>query len=203
MFKDWEICVQTEKLENAASLLRVKYAESYSPSEHSRPVQPTSLSHTFPRFKVIGVDLYFIIVPASDVHVNCTSSNIERSHSGVPYPKLAPFVQSALDRNDGVALCDLIDAQDLTEEWGEANLDLEGTIDVEWAKRKNTALSSSGVESVVSLCSTAPIPRSKVWERCVRNKTRRLGFKNSKELYATKYRRHGSIDPRLRLRTHV
>lgn len=201
--KDWEVCVPTEKLEDAASLLRVEYANFYAPSEYRGSVQPESLSHTFPRFKVIGVDLYFIVVPASDVHVTCTSSNFERSLSGVPYPKLAPFAQSVLDRNDGVALCDLIDAQDLTEEWGEANLDLEGTIDVEWAKRKNAALRSSGVESVVSLCSTAPIPRLKVWERCVKNKTRRLGFKCPKELYATKYRRHGSIDPRLRRRTHV
>ncbi|EEQ34976.1 conserved hypothetical protein [Microsporum canis CBS 113480] len=34
-------------------------------------------------------------------------------------------------------LCDVIDGTNVSEEWGEKNLDLEGTNDVEWAKAKN------------------------------------------------------------------
>lgn len=34
-------------------------------------------------------------------------------------------------------LCDVIDGTNVSEEWGENNLDLEGTNDVKWAKEKN------------------------------------------------------------------
>jgi hypothetical protein len=39
--------------------------------------------------------------------------------------------------NDQVALADLVDGMNLTEEWGEGHLDLKGTNDVEWAEEKN------------------------------------------------------------------
>lgn len=71
------------------------------------------------------------------MRIDCDPSNFIRSPRGLPYPKLDVFIQSCLDTYDMLQLCDVIDGTNVSEEWGENNLDLEGTNDVEWAKEKN------------------------------------------------------------------
>jgi histidinol dehydrogenase len=61
---------------------------------------------------------------------------------GLPYPKLEIYAQSFLDTYNVMALTDLIDAMDLSEEWGAEHLDLSGTNHVEWARQKNKRIGS-------------------------------------------------------------
>ena len=98
--------------------------------------RPLSLIHTYHQFKSRGIDHYFFIVPSIGVHIDCDPSNFTRSLRGLPYPKLDVFIQSCLDTYDMVRLRDVIDGTNGSEEWGEMNLGLEGTNDVEWAKEK-------------------------------------------------------------------
>lgn len=76
-------------------------------------------------------------MPSSFAHVSCESSGIKRSLGGLPYPNLKNYVEALLDTQSGADLEDFIDAADLSEEWGEANIDLDCDIDTEWAKQQN------------------------------------------------------------------
>jgi hypothetical protein len=49
--------------------------------------------------------------------------------------------------------CDVIDGTNVSEEWGENNLDLEGTTHVEWAKEKNKRGEEFGGKWAMSLVS--------------------------------------------------
>lgn len=116
--------------------------------------------------------------------------------ASLPYPKLHVYAQSLIDTQNGVDLEDLIDGMDLTEEWGEQNLDLEGDTDSQWAQERGEALTADGAKFTV--INPNAVPRRQYWQESVRNKKRRLGWKYSPEMYATRFRRHGSKDPRLR-----
>jgi hypothetical protein len=82
-------------------------------------------------------------VPSDDAHIECVTTNIERSQRDLPYPKLDVFAQSLLDTYNPVDLADLIDGMDLQDGWGEQNLDLEGNMDAEWAETMNEKISPS------------------------------------------------------------
>ncbi|ERF72001.1 hypothetical protein EPUS_09367 [Endocarpon pusillum Z07020] len=91
------------------------------------------MEHQYPRFKFVGLALFFILMTSQAWrHLPCTPENIEYSHTGLPYPKLDIFAQSLLDTWTLVDLDHLVDGMNLTLEWGEANLNLDGTIDAEW-----------------------------------------------------------------------
>jgi hypothetical protein len=78
-----------------------------------------SLFDTYPHFKRLGFkNVFFRIVSAQAAHVPYEPSSFEWSRSGIPYPKLHLFIQSAIDTRDNVALADAIDGMDLSEEWG-------------------------------------------------------------------------------------
>ncbi|KAL1986596.1 hypothetical protein VTN96DRAFT_6174 [Rasamsonia emersonii] len=69
-----------EKLEEASGLLRSEpYNQVYVPQPPDPVVQPYSLYHTFPRFKLKGVDLKFLLIPSEDCHLDCDPSQMERS----------------------------------------------------------------------------------------------------------------------------
>lgn len=107
----------TDCLEKVSSLLKGEpYIQKYEACEHERP-QVHSLLHTFPRFKLKDVNLWFDLIPSEDCHLVCEALNFERSTTGLPYPKLEIFAQSLLDTYNAVALADLIDGMDLSEEW--------------------------------------------------------------------------------------
>jgi hypothetical protein len=61
---------------------------------------------------------------------------------GPPYPKLELFPQSFLDTYNFMAITDLIDGMDLSEERGAEHLDLSGTNHVECARQKNKRIGS-------------------------------------------------------------
>ena len=203
--QDWEVCVSTEQLESASLLLQSDlYQTDYSRVDPSPVIQLRSLLHTFPRFKCQGLRLYFVLVPSEDAHVECHPSKFQRSLNGLPYPKLDVFIQSLLDTHDMVALCDVIDGCNVSEEWGNENLQLEGSNDLDWVRWKNRKITEANQgRASLSAVETAVYSRRKVWEETVRGKSSRLGFKHEHQiaLFATRFRLHGSVDPWLRERT--
>ncbi|KAL4966236.1 uncharacterized protein BDV14DRAFT_189011 [Aspergillus stella-maris] len=131
--------------------------------------------------------------------------NIEWSLGSIPYPKLNLYVQRAIDVKDDVGLVDLIDGQNLATEWGEENLDHEGTTDTHWLEEYYQLLCAEcraeGKPVEFVFLDPNPSPRRKMWDFLVKNENkRRLGWKYSSERYATRYRKHGSVDPRTRVR---
>lgn len=195
--KDWTICVPTEQLSAASSVL-----QSQSTHELCAPriPYPERLLHTFPLFKLKGFVAWVQLVPSSDCHFECTPSNFERSHKGLPYARLDIFAQSLLDTYDLVDLVDLVDGMDLSPEWGIENLQLDGTVDVAWAEKKNEAIRSS-VPLTDSSCllevNTWPWSRRETWEGIVGSKQSRIGPEIPTEFWATRFRPKGDRDPRL------
>ncbi|KKZ59964.1 hypothetical protein EMCG_00804 [[Emmonsia] crescens] len=202
---DWEICVPTHLVEKAAQIFKSEHSQIYQTYPPDR-LQSGSLLHTFPRFKIIGVSLFFTIIPEEDVYLQCIPSNIERSQTGLPYPCLPIFAQSLLDTDDEITLTDLIDAMDLSEEWGTENLNLDGTNDTSWALEKNEKIRAS-----VPLANTSfllellvrPANKKETWMRIVRTKASRIGIEMPKEVFATRFRPHDDVDPRSRERDFV
>ncbi|KAI9752083.1 MAG: hypothetical protein M4579_005768 [Chaenotheca gracillima] len=155
-----------------------------------------SLNHTYPRFKGIGIRFFFLVVPSQEPNITCSPANIERSKSGVPFVNLPTYAQSLIDTQNTVDLEDLVDGMDLSLEWGEENLDLEGSTDTSWAQARIDALLADGTKKMFVWIDAEPHSRRAIWERMVGGKTRRLGFKYPEELYLTRFRRRGSRDPR-------
>jgi hypothetical protein len=159
--------------------------------------QPRSLIHTYPLFKQKGLGFTFFLVPASEPHVSCDPAECERSHNGIPYPKLEHFAQSLLDTQKYADLEDLVDGMDLDEAWGEANLDFDHA-PIDYINRKNALIRQSlpGLPGLMALLSTTPDARRE-WMRAVQGKRSRMVPKHSEEKYATRFRLKGSPDPRL------
>ncbi len=163
-----------------------------------------SLFDTYPHFKRIGYkDLFFRVVSARAAHLRCERSNFELSKTGLPYPKLPIFVQSAIDSRDKVALVDVIDGMDLSKEWGFSNLDLSYAHDTRWAKWANERMERTNTTANIKTIPTNTFDRKLTWQRCVEGKQTRGGWGYPKDVYATRFRTHGSLDPRDRNRTHV
>ncbi|KAK2808359.1 hypothetical protein FQN50_004744 [Emmonsiellopsis sp. PD_5] len=197
---DWEICVPTDLLETAAHVFNSEpHNQTYKPCRPKR-LHFASLYHTFPRFKIRGVDLYFVLIPDDDAYIHCIPSNIERSQTGLPYPKLPMFAQSLLETDDEVALTDLVDGMDLSEEWGRENLDLDGIIDNAWAVKKNDK-----IRATVPLTETScllehyirPASKEEVWKETVSKKEHRIGPELPKEYFSTRFHSRDLGDPRL------
>jgi hypothetical protein len=198
--------VPTETLDRASAILKgAPYDDMYEPCQHERP-HIYSLLHTFPRFKLKGVDLWFDLIPSEDAHLACEPVNFERSRMGLPYPKLEIFAQSLVDTNSAVRIADLVDGMGLTEEWGSQNLDLNGTNDIVWAQQKNKRIGESVPETTNSLMlqvSEAPFSKKEIWDDIVRSRDQRIDPACSKEVYVTRFRSRDSGDPRLLERNFV
>lgn len=122
-----------EKVERAAQLFH-EQKEVYEPSHHPDAVRPDSLDYFFPRFKVQNCTLFFTLMSAQALNIPCATENIEFSSNAIPYPKLEVYAQSLLDTYNLVDLVDLIDGMDLSIEWGEKHLNLDGPIDITWGR---------------------------------------------------------------------
>ncbi|KAH6717576.1 hypothetical protein BKA61DRAFT_598006 [Leptodontidium sp. MPI-SDFR-AT-0119] len=194
--RDWQIGVPAHLFVYASSLLlSPPHANTYITAP-PYAIQPKSLMHTYPRYKCDGLNLFFQILPSSDFHFDCEPPNFVRSSNSLPYPKLGVFIQSLIDTHDRVALCDVVDGTDITEKWGLENLDLSGTNDVDWAKKKNDTIRAHlGSWNVFYLIPTTAVSRRDTWEEIVQGKEARLGFKHPKELFATRFRLRASEDP--------
>ena len=125
-------------------------------------------------------------------------SHLTLQPGGLPYPKLPVYVQSLMDTKTGVDLEDLIDGMNLSEEWGEKNLDLEGYTDTKWLEGYFDAFQEDGCDEMFIPIDPTPVSRHQMWKEVVQNKKRRMGWKYPPEKYATRFRRHDSKDPRLR-----
>lgn len=178
----------TEQLDTVTSLLiSTPYNKIYEPfvPRHRSKLWSQSLLHTFPRFKISGIRDFFTLIPSRDPHIICEPSNIERSQTVLPYPKLEITAQAFLDTYDELALSDLVDAMDLSTQWGHEYLDLTGTTDTDWAEWKNSALEASG--NPTSVNSKAGQLRE-LWNYTTRTKQTRAGaFKYPPDLFASSF----------------
>ena len=192
--QDRVLCVPDDQHKKAIDLFNAR-------NTILKPFRPSpmggvgNLLRTFPRFKVVGQSDFWIIVTASFANIPCEPANIVKSIGGLPYPELSVYAQSLLDTQNGTDLEELIDGMDLSQEWGEENLDLDGSIDVEWTRRRKDAVQAFGGNPIFLGLSTAPKQRRSIWQASVLRKGARMGLKKPAAVYATRWRRHGSQDP--------
>ncbi|KAJ9414865.1 hypothetical protein QL093DRAFT_2449536 [Fusarium oxysporum] len=196
--QDWEICIPTELVGKAVQLLQSEPHSAYYDLVEPWPCPSTSLLHTYHRFKGKGTNFYFILVPAQDVHIACEPSNITRSLRGLPYPKLSVFIQSCLDTRNETQLCDVVDGTNLSEQWGEENLELEGFNDVEWAQdinKRGREFENGRFAHWAPFAWDAPRSRRDMWQSVVRTKKDRLDWTKPSDVFITQYRIIDDPDP--------
>jgi hypothetical protein len=197
------MCVPTDQLESAAALYRDK-PDTFEPFQPSALSRDQGMEHLFPRFKFEGLRLFFILMSAQAWHIPCRPENIEYSSTGLPYPKLPIFAQSLLDTRNFVDLEDLVDGMNLTLNWGIENLDLEGTIDTDWARWKAKLLfgEQAPEDDVPGWCAD-PKKRLSAWTEMVSDEAKKMrqGHKYL-PIYETRFWKRGQKDPRLRKREY-
>lgn len=157
------------------------------------------LEDYFPQFKFVGLRLFFILMPSQAHNIFCKAENIEYSQMGLPYPKLHIHAQSLLDTRSFVDLDDLIDGMNLTPEWGEKNLNLEGTINADWGRCKaDLTHDGHATEDQIPVWCTCPDSRREIWEMESRDEAKKIrqGHKYL-PIYATRFWKRGQKDPRL------
>lgn len=140
-----------------------------------------------------------MLVPSEDAHIVISPDNLTRSIRGLPYPKLGVFIQSCLERAEKLELDDVIDGSNVSEQWGEEFLDLEGTNDINWAERMH----QKGVEFAKGdrdlerwvFFRTVDFSKRELWQEAVRNKGRMRGLDKPGSVFLTQYRAIGSSDP--------
>lgn len=121
--QEWDICVPEAQLSAAQSLLdNHPHDKNYERAEPTRPYL-SSLRHQFPTYKQKGVRFFFILAPSSACFVDPRPEFCERSHMDIPYPQDVYFVRSLIALQDPADLADMVDAQNLTLEWGNNHLD--------------------------------------------------------------------------------
>ncbi|KAJ5673756.1 hypothetical protein N7462_009195 [Penicillium macrosclerotiorum] len=196
---EWELCVPDNRVDEVAALLSSDLmADQIHPMPPHSISHPFSLSHTYHRFKGCGIHFYFVLMPAHDAHIPYGPFPIQRSLNGLPYPTLPVLMQSFLDMNDDVSLCDCIDGSNVSEEWGRRHLDLDGTNDLQWTAQMNKVVKKAAEGKgwlFVYYFPTQTINKRDKWESRVRNKAGRLGWTTPEHLFATRFRLKGSPDP--------
>lgn len=123
--------------------------------------------------------------------MDCTLSNMTRSLRGLPYPTLAVFIQSSLDMKNAVQLVDVVDGTNVSEEWGEANLQLDGTNDVAWAKdcnQRGEEFADGKYAHWSPFIFDGRKSRREMWQEAVRTKADRLDWTKPSEIFITQYR---------------
>lgn len=196
---DWELCVPDRFFEKATAMFTsAPLNEKYYPWPKILP-QPGTNIHTYPRFTLKGVNFFFYISPAFEHRIDCDPQKCESSKLGVPYPKLEVFVQSLLETQRWLDLQNVVDGMNLTEEWGHDHLEFSGAGLEDYFREKNKRILESIPEGIPDLITMLPHPDLKAqWQKIVRNKEKRIGFKLPKDKYETRFRIKGSGDPRLR-----
>ena len=201
--QDRVLCVPDHQHQKASNLFTM-HSDILTPFRPSPMGGESILLRSFPRFKATNSTDFWVLVTASFAHIPCDSASIERSKGGLPYPSLTVYAKSLLDTQNGVDLEDLMDGMVLSEEWGERYLDLDEEIDVEWAKNQIAVYKRAGVGALFfSSLDIEPRKRRLDWQQLSRNTEARLGFKRSRALHLTRFRRIGSQDPRSRCRNNL
>ena len=197
------MCLPTEQLDAAAQLFRDK-PEQFEPVGPSAMKRAMGIEDYFPRFKFVGLRLFFILMSSQAHDIPCKAENIEYSQTGLPYPKLPIYAQSLLDTRNFVDLEDLIDGMNITLEWGKDNLNLEGSINTDWGRWKaDLTHSGHATEDQIPNWCTRPDTRREAWESMVSDEAKKMrqGFKYV-PIYATRFWKTGQKDPRLRKRDY-
>ncbi len=208
--QDWEICIPSNALPAAEALLRSDANRSKYIVQVPHPDPwPGSLVHTYPRWRLRNVAFCFVLVPSRDVHMHGMDqaaaadpdSVIVRSlGSGLPYPLLDVYIQSLLDSANRVDLTDAVDGSNVSEGWGLAHLDLDGSHDVPWAEWKAKAIRASTGGSPMTGVITRPHSRREMFRVAVQFKQARLGWTRPSELFLTPFRMRDEPDPWLKPR---
>jgi len=107
--------------------------------------------------------LFVLVMMAQACHLSCEKQNFEYSDNGIPYPKLDVFAQSLLDAHNFVDLEDLIDGMNLTAQWGEDYLDLEGCIDQKWRMWRDSCIGRGWTEEDIERYNRNPTKKQDVW----------------------------------------
>ncbi|KAM3559439.1 hypothetical protein ARSEF4850_004144, partial [Beauveria asiatica] len=166
-WQTWEICVPADQLTAAENLFRSDDAFTALPPKN---FIPGSRMDTYSRFGTRESNRNFLVIPDYDVHLDCRASlDIVHSLRGLPYPSLKAFAQSSLDRRNQLEMCDLIDGTNISEEWGEENLELNGVHDIDWVRTMQAKEGSSR-----RWWPTRPKEKREVWQDFVRTKDQRL-----------------------------
>lgn len=150
-----------------------------------------------------GPDLIIRHLSLSNRFRVCERSNFEWNQTGLPYLKLHIFVQNAIDSRDYMALAGAIDGMYFSEEWGVSNLDLSCAHDTRWAKWANERMERTNPTANIKRIPTNIFDMKRTWQMSMEGKQRRGGWKYPKDVYATRFRMHGSVDLRTRDRTRV
>ena len=196
----WEICVPTEQLEIATSIVR-----SHNYAEAAWMYMYYSLLQIFPRFKCEGMNLFFCIVSSKSCHMECNATNFERSKMGLPYPRLEVFTQSLLDTGNHSSLTDLVDGMNLSEDWGKEALDLSGLSDAKWQQWKYDTVMAyekkhyPDIETDEEYVARG-FDKAEMWAQITGEKQHRCGVKYPTDIYATRFRFHNQPDPRTQAR---
>jgi hypothetical protein len=142
-------------------------------------------------------DYEFCLVPCTHARIAVGKSAVYRSPNGVPYAPLEELVQSYLDINDLVSLCDIIDGANLSYSWGGKHLDLNGTTDVKWAQQRNAELMGGEGKFepllIGSVFPTAQVEKRSLWRKKTEEKKQRLAQTMlPPELFETRFMLKGS-----------
>lgn len=168
------MCIPTDQLDAAAQLFRDK-PEQFEPFRPSAMKRAMGIEDYFPRFKFVGLRLFFILMFSQAHNIPCKAENIEYNQMGLPYPKLHIYAQSLLDTRNFVDLEDLIDGMNLTLEWGKENLNLEGTIDTDWGRWKaDLTHGGHATEDQIPRWFTRPDARRETWESRVSDEAKKM-----------------------------
>lgn len=90
-----------------------------------------------------------------------------------------------------VELVDVVDGTDIDEQWGETNLQLDGTNDVQWARdlnRRGEELDGGKYADKLIGVPDRPMSRRIMWQEAVRTKEKRLDWTKPKSVFVTQYR---------------
>jgi hypothetical protein len=119
--------------------------------------------HLFPRFECARSGAFFVVTTSEANHIECKAENIEHSPMGLPHPKLAVYAQSLIDTQNVSDLNDLVDGQDLSLQWGEKNLKLDGDADSKWGDWRIRTLENGLVHKYPDW-RVNPRSRRELWE---------------------------------------
>ncbi|KAF2152130.1 hypothetical protein K461DRAFT_294969 [Myriangium duriaei CBS 260.36] len=199
----WDICVPNDCFEEATSIIS-EAKDLYKTGMQVLP-QVKTLIHTYPRFKQIGVDFNFYIVPSFEYFMDDFNEDMfEYSNNGVPYPELKHYAQSLMSTQRWPELVHLIDGMDLSQEWGDQNLVMGFPTEreKEYVKVKNEKYMAScddfpDCTPIFGTLSEVSRDRTAEWRAMVSGKKDRIR-RFDKDTHITEFREKGSRDPRLR-----
>jgi hypothetical protein len=104
---DYVLCVPDEKLDAAEAVFTNRsFLEPFKPLSM---ISMSYLDHFFPRFKFVGIALFFVLMPAKAFHIDCGEETIEHSATGLPYPRLPVYAASLIDNHNMGDLEEVVD----------------------------------------------------------------------------------------------